>query len=292
MAIVRLAGGIVWRDSAEGPVLALIHRPRQADWSLPKGRLDAGEGWEEAALREVEEETACETTLRSFAGATIDVQKRSPRLALYWNLNLQRERPFAPGPEVDELIWLAPAEAVERLDHESERRLLQRSRARTARGSVRPLGVGPAADVAAARADVVRRLLAAPGDTGLAGLAPALELLERAEEALAGDAQQEAAALAAEARRLVLLSLAEPELSLHARALREEARALVPWRRRTIRRLLPRDKPPSPEAVHLAAALRDQAREGSPSSRWLAPVLGAVAGAAAAAFLLWFRGPR
>ena len=292
MSIVRLAGGIVWRDSAEGPLLALIHRPRQADWSLPKGRLEAGEGWEEAALREVEEETACETTLRSFAGATIDVQRRSPRLALYWNMNLERERPFAPGTEVDELIWLAPAEAIERLDHESERRLLRRSRARADRGSARTLAVGPAADLAAARADVVRRLLAAPGDGGVAGLAPALELLERAEEALAGDAQPEASALAAEARRLVLLSLAEPELSLHARVLREEARALVPWRRRAIRRLLPRDESPSPEAVHLAASLRDQARDGRPSSRWLPPLLGAVAGAAAAAFLHWLNGPR
>ena len=96
---------------------------------------------------------------------------------------------------------------------------------------------------------------------------------------------------------------------------------MVPWRRRTIRRLLPRDESPSPEAVHLAASLRDQAREAIPPSRWVAPVLfigacgalaaavgtvpaaargpslwaavcGAVAGAAAAAFLLWFRGPR
>jgi len=77
MAIVRLAGGILWR---EGSRLAVIHRPRQADWSLPKGRLDEGETWEEAALREVTEETGCEARITSFAGAASYVQRRTPRL--------------------------------------------------------------------------------------------------------------------------------------------------------------------------------------------------------------------
>jgi 8-oxo-dGTP diphosphatase len=55
-AEVRAAGGVVWRR-ADGTVeLALIHRPRYDDWSLPKGKLDPGESWEAAAEREVEEE--------------------------------------------------------------------------------------------------------------------------------------------------------------------------------------------------------------------------------------------
>jgi len=81
MALVRLAGGIVWREAPEGARVALIHRPRQADWSLPKGRIDEGETWEEAAVREVEEETACEARITSFAGAAIYVPRRVPRLA-------------------------------------------------------------------------------------------------------------------------------------------------------------------------------------------------------------------
>ena len=50
---IHAAGGVVVRDGR----IAVVHRPRYDDWSLPKGKLDAGESWEEAALREVEEET-------------------------------------------------------------------------------------------------------------------------------------------------------------------------------------------------------------------------------------------
>src|SRR4051812_2537023 len=52
-AEVRAAGGVVVHEDR----LAVVHRPRYDDWSLPKGKLDAGESWEDAALREVAEET-------------------------------------------------------------------------------------------------------------------------------------------------------------------------------------------------------------------------------------------
>ena len=291
MRIVRLAGGIVWRKSAGGPLLAVIHRPRQADWSLPKGRADEGETWEEAALREVAEETSCQAKIESFAGAAVDVPRRSPRLALYWNMSLQEERRFVPGNEVDQLLWLSPADAIGRLDHESERRLLRRSMVRAA---TPPAGspTGPlAAAVAATRADVLRRLFHAPTESGLPGLGPALELLEQAEAALGRSAEQEAAMLAAGARRLILLSKEEPELSLRARSLREEAGSLPPWRRRAIRRLLPRRERASAEAVLVATELRDRAPAGALSLPALVAALFAAASAAlGVAFMLGARG--
>ena len=55
---VAAAGGVVLRrDGAGLSRVAVIHRPKYMDWSLPKGKLENGEGFEEAALREVEEET-------------------------------------------------------------------------------------------------------------------------------------------------------------------------------------------------------------------------------------------
>ena len=64
---VDAAGGVVVRD---GRVL-LVHRPRYDDWSLPKGKLDPGESFEEAALREVEEETG----LRCRLGRELPVDR-------------------------------------------------------------------------------------------------------------------------------------------------------------------------------------------------------------------------
>src|SRR5260370_6029924 len=157
MAFVRLAGGILWREGSEGLRVAVIHRPRQADWSLPKGRLDEGESWEETALREVEEETGCEARITSFARATVYLPRRFPRLVLYWHMALRREGRFEASKEVDELVWLAPADALARLDHESERRLLQRSTARAAAGPAPLLTRSPAADLAAAPAQILPR---------------------------------------------------------------------------------------------------------------------------------------
>src|SRR4051812_27762866 len=56
---IRAAGGVVMRDGR----IVVVHRPKYDDWSLPKGKLEAGESWEEAALREVEEETGLRVTL-------------------------------------------------------------------------------------------------------------------------------------------------------------------------------------------------------------------------------------
>jgi 8-oxo-dGTP diphosphatase len=286
MALIRLAGGILWREQSGGSRLAVIHRPRQADWSLPKGRLDQGESWEEAALREVEEETACRGKIVSFAGAAIYVPRRAPRLVLYWHMALEEEGRFEPGKEVDELAWLDPGQAIDRLDHQGERRLLQRSAARLP-GALAPAPTAHAVpEVAAARADVVRRLLAVGPRDEVAGLGPALDLFDLAEEAFARGATREGLALVSEARRMSLLSLGEPELSLRARALREEARALPPWPRRAIRRLLPADERPSPEAVYLAAELRDRGRELQARRTRLAPLV-ALAASAAVAAALW-----
>jgi 8-oxo-dGTP diphosphatase len=267
MTVVRAAGGLLWREGPTGPLLALVHRPRRNDWSLPKGKLDDGESWEEAALREVEEETGCGARIAGFAGATSYFGRRAPKLVLYWHMTLAREGRLDAGDEIDEVAWLAPDAAVARLDYELDRRLVARSPfpgPRPTRG-----GAGSAA-AAAARADVLRRVLALGPEAEAAGLGPALELLDLADDAAARDDRADAHALVLAARRLALLSAGEPERSLRARALREEARRLAPWRRHAVRKLLPAGERASAEAVYVAAAIRDEEDELRPDLRWTA----------------------
>ncbi len=125
MAIIQAAGGLLWRDDWDDRRIALIHRPHRSDWTLPKGKLEDGEGWEQAALREVREETGCDARILSFAGVAYYVPRRTPKIVLYWNMALVREGPLEAPDEVDALAWLSPAGALKRLDHESDREILQ-----------------------------------------------------------------------------------------------------------------------------------------------------------------------
>jgi 8-oxo-dGTP diphosphatase len=102
----------------------VIHRPHRQDWSLPKGKLEDGERWEDAAVREVQEETGCRARIVSFAGVVHYVTRDMPKVVLFWNMDLVSEGRPHSAKEVDEVTWLTPEEALRRLDHETERGLL------------------------------------------------------------------------------------------------------------------------------------------------------------------------
>jgi 8-oxo-(d)GTP phosphatase len=123
--VVHAAGGLLWRPGPQGPELAVIRRMRHGDeWSLPKGKLDPGESWETAALREVAEETGCEVRLASFAGGQIYMTRTRPKVVLYWHMEWVRGGGPVDAAEVLELAWFNPDAAIDRLTHESEQRLL------------------------------------------------------------------------------------------------------------------------------------------------------------------------
>jgi 8-oxo-dGTP diphosphatase len=125
-AEVKASGGVVWRRRADGGLeLVVVHRPRYDDWSLPKGKLDPGETWEEAALREVREETGLECSLGEELSSTrYHDRKGRSKLVRYWLMDPVSGE-FAPNDEVDELRWLTPAEAAALLTYPRDRELAQ-----------------------------------------------------------------------------------------------------------------------------------------------------------------------
>ncbi len=125
--VVLAAGGVVRRSTPEGVRVAVIRRTRYGEeWSLPKGKLEPGETFEEAAVREVREETACEAAIRAFVGAVDYLAKKKPKVCFFYDMELAAEGEFRPGDEVKQLLWVEPAEAVEMLTYGSEVQLMQR----------------------------------------------------------------------------------------------------------------------------------------------------------------------
>jgi 8-oxo-dGTP diphosphatase len=123
MAEVHAAGGLVWRRRNGAIETVLVHRPRYDDWSLPKGKLDPGESFEEAALREVEEETGLRCRLGDFLGeTTYRDHKEREKLVRFWTMEAG-DGDFDPDDEVDELRWVRLADAAETLTYDFDREL-------------------------------------------------------------------------------------------------------------------------------------------------------------------------
>jgi 8-oxo-dGTP diphosphatase len=119
-AEVFAAGGVVIRNGK----VAVVHRPKYDDWSLPKGKLDPGEGFEEAALREVEEETGLRCRVgRELPSTEYRDAKGREKLVRYWEM-VPVEGEFTPNKEVDELRWLEPHGAGPLLSYDRDREVL------------------------------------------------------------------------------------------------------------------------------------------------------------------------
>jgi 8-oxo-(d)GTP phosphatase len=125
--IVRAAGGVLWRaghrESAED--IAVIHRPRYDDWSLPKGKVDPGETEPETAVREVFEETGHHVHLgRRIATVNYPIEQRTKKVQ-YWSAR-SLGGSFAPNNEVDDLVWLPAPAAIKKVSYAYDRKILRR----------------------------------------------------------------------------------------------------------------------------------------------------------------------
>jgi 8-oxo-dGTP diphosphatase len=126
---VRAAGGVILR----GGKVCIIHRPDYEDWSLPKGKLDGRETYEQAALREVHEETGLRCTL----GAELSSQEYTdrqgrPKTVRWWAMSVVGDDGFKPLHEVDERRWVTPELAERMLVYEHDRELVREALAAAA----------------------------------------------------------------------------------------------------------------------------------------------------------------
>ena len=120
LGAVQAAGGVVWRVHENGVEIALIHRPRYDDWTLPKGKLRPGESELGGAVREVAEEIGARVAVsRRIGRVRYDVDGAMKSVA-YWAMrHLGGE--FGADDEVDELSWLAPRDALRELSYQVDR---------------------------------------------------------------------------------------------------------------------------------------------------------------------------
>ena len=115
---IEAAGGVVVDEDGR---VVVVHRPNYDDWTLPKGKLDAGETFEEAALREVWEETGLRCALGPELPSVHYEVRGRPKVVRYWLMSVDEDPDFQPNDEVDELRWLSPDDAAGLLTYDRDK---------------------------------------------------------------------------------------------------------------------------------------------------------------------------
>jgi 8-oxo-dGTP diphosphatase len=123
--VIEAAGGIVTRDNGGAIEVLVVHRPRYDDWSLPKGKLEPGETHEQAAQREVAEETGWHCKLgRELPEVRYTDSRGRPKRVRYWRMEPVDQGKWEPNREIDDVRWIPAAEAATLLSYEVDRGLV------------------------------------------------------------------------------------------------------------------------------------------------------------------------
>ena len=125
--VILAGGGVLWNRSSRDPLVALVRRIKYGDWALPKGKLKRGETFEDAAIREVREETGCIPKLGDFVGMVYYAVGKDPKVVLYWNMDCARRPTYRSNSEIASVDWLTPQKALRRMSYAGERKILRAS---------------------------------------------------------------------------------------------------------------------------------------------------------------------
>ncbi len=125
--IILAAGALVWRKSKEKKIeIAVIHRPKYNDWTIPKGKVELNESSIACAYREVIEETSIETEFGMYLGEVKYQSLDGPKQVSFWSAQVVKENTFTPNSEVDEIKWVEAAKAAKFLSLESDKEILSK----------------------------------------------------------------------------------------------------------------------------------------------------------------------
>jgi 8-oxo-dGTP diphosphatase len=125
--VIRAAGALLWRENSQLEIeIALIHRPRYGDWSLPKGKVDDGETTLQCAYREVFEETGVKAQFTRELGSVEYLESGESKRVKYWAAKAPSfDQQFKVNEEVDEIRWLNPADATSLATHDSDKSIIE-----------------------------------------------------------------------------------------------------------------------------------------------------------------------
>ncbi|MGZ4898681.1 MAG: NUDIX hydrolase [Candidatus Angelobacter sp.] len=124
--VIKAAGGILQRSTPRGDEVMVVYRKRHQDWTLPRGKVKDGESFQEAAMREVQDETGCSCRIGNYLGTISYSDNGVPKVVLFWKMTLVEDKGARNSEEIGEALWLQVPAAIERLSHAQEKALLSR----------------------------------------------------------------------------------------------------------------------------------------------------------------------
>ena len=122
------AGAVIWRKNSEKKIeIAVVHRPRYNDWTLPKGKLESGETLISCAYREAQEETGLSFQFGPFLGSVEYLTVDGPKIASYWAAKyIPQNHNFTPNNEVDLLEWWDIEKALKTLTRTTDKEIVNK----------------------------------------------------------------------------------------------------------------------------------------------------------------------
>ncbi|HET8890567.1 MAG TPA: NUDIX domain-containing protein [Candidatus Angelobacter sp.] len=124
--VIKAAGGILQRSTPRGDEVMVVYRKRHQDWTLPRGKVKDGESFQEAAMRQVLEDTGCSCRIGNYLGTISYSDNGVPKVVLFWKMTLVEDKGLTENDAIGQALWLQLPAAIERLTHAQEKALLSR----------------------------------------------------------------------------------------------------------------------------------------------------------------------